>query len=225
MTQVSKRNNWSTSLSLKVSVWPHGTPLFSPSTREAETGGLRLKPPGLQSKVLSQTARMALGNTVYRRGNQQRTDVLVLEGWRHEYWGNVRSLQASCSVLQQRSELPESVRRAYETWYLLYSKDGNLLPLPTYWLGFQVCIITTKQVGFSEVTNLIIMNAKPVTIGLKGIWLALTSMKYEHNTLRLWLRPRSARLEEGLFLGLGLGLVRTPPSAVGPQILLPSPQV
>lgn len=109
MTQVSKRNNWSTSLSLKVSVWPHGTPLFSPSTREAETGGLRLKPPGLQSKVLSQTARMALGNTVYRRGNQQRTDVLVLEGWRHEYWGNVRSLQASCSVLQQRSELPESV--------------------------------------------------------------------------------------------------------------------
>lgn len=91
--------------------------------------------------------------------------------------------------------------------------------MPTYWLGFQVCIITTKQVGFSEVTNLIIMNAKPVTIELKGIWLALTSMKYEHNTLRLWLRPCSVRLEEDLFLGLGL--VRIPPSAVGPQILLP----
>lgn len=80
MTQVSKRNNWSKSLSLQVSVWPHGTPLFSPGAQEAETGGLSLKPPGLQSKVLSQTARMALENTVYRRGNQQRMDVLVLEG-------------------------------------------------------------------------------------------------------------------------------------------------
>lgn len=102
-------------------------------------------------------------------------------------------------VLQQRSELPESVCPAYETWYLLYSKDGNLLPLPTYWLGFQVCIITTKQVGFSEVTNLIIMNVRPVTIGLKGIWLALTSMKYEHNTLRLWLRPCSSGWKKACF--------------------------
>lgn len=62
--------------------------------------------------------------------------------------------------------------QAYETWYLLYNKDGNLLPLPTHCLGFQVCTITTKQVGFFEVTNLIIMNARPVTIRLKVIWLA-----------------------------------------------------
>lgn len=92
-------------------------------------------------------------------------DVLVLEG------GDT-STGVMSEAYRQAVQCFNREFQAYETWYLLYNKDGNLLPLPTHCLGFQVCTITTKQIGFFEVTNLIIMKARPVTIRLKVIWLA-----------------------------------------------------